>query len=92
MDNALLRVRFVDGSEKLLPINNPKNYWPIWGDFDIQADAFCLPAVPPQRVLIGPNTWANLLDMTVPYKPIASVEFECLVNEIVIGLLGITMY
>lgn len=92
MDNALLRVRFVDGSEKLLPINNPKNYWPIWGDFDIQADAFCLPAVPPQRVLIGRNTWANLLDMTVPYKPIASVEFECLVNEIVIGLLGITMY
>lgn len=91
MDNAVLRVRFADGTEQLLFVNNPRNYWPIWGDFDVQADAFCLPDVPPQRVLIGNNTWANLLDMEVPNKPITSVEFECLVNEIVVGLLGITM-
>lgn len=92
MDVARLIVHCKDGSAFELPLHSPDNFWPIWGDFDTAADAFCLPENPPQRVLIGENTWANLLDMEIPEKTITSIEFECLANETVVGLLGMTAF
>jgi hypothetical protein len=92
MDVARLVVTFADRSKHELALHSPDNFWPIWDDFDTAADAFCLPENPPQRVLIGAGTWANLLDMKVPRKPIRGIEFECLANETIVGLLGISFW
>ena len=90
MDVALIRVRCTDGSVLNLPLHSPRNLWPIWDDYDRDADAFCLPAVPPQRVLIGEKTWANLLDLDLAGRTACEVTFACLANETLVGLLGIT--
>lgn len=92
MDVGLILIRCSDGSTFRLPLHSPNNFWPIWDDFDKDADAFSLPETPPQRVLIGENTWANLLDIEIGGKLITNVDFQCLANETIIGLMGITAY
>jgi len=92
MDIARLVVTCSDGSVQTLGLHNPNNFWAIWGDPDLDADSFCLPETPPQRVLIGEGTWANLLDMELGNRIVTRVDFECLANETVVGLLGITAH
>ena len=92
LEAARLVVTCSDGTVHTLGLHNPNNFWGITGDPDKDADAFCLPETPPQRVLIGKNTWANLLDMELRNKTVTRVDFECLANETVVGLLGITAH
>ena len=93
MDNARVTIMFHGGARTQLGIHNPRNYWPIQDDYDVDADSFCIPKPYPQRVLIGEcNTKANLLDMELDGRAIEKIVFECLANEIVVGLLGVTVH
>ena len=94
--NAVLRFRYTDGSADALELTPPYNYWALsgWGsaDYDYATTAFCLPATPPPTVQLGVNNRAM-----VYYAPvragatIAAVELEALSQEVVVGLLAVSV-
>jgi hypothetical protein len=94
--NAELRMTYADGVVEKLEITPPFNFWtlcPFAGnDYDYKRDAFALPKVAPATVQLGNNCRAVLLGWHLrPGVALRSVTLETLSEEVVIGLMGITV-
>jgi hypothetical protein len=94
--NAELRMSYADGVVEKIEIVPPFNFWtlcPFSGnDYDYTRDAFSLPKVPPITVQLGQNCRAILLGWHLrPGVPLKSVTLETLSEEVVVGLMGVTV-
>jgi hypothetical protein len=94
--NAQLVIRYADDSIEHIELIPPVNFWMLskWGtsDYDYKRDGFCLPAEPPAQVQLGDNCRAMVLNHKVRKDiEIKSVQLECLSQEVVIGLMGVTV-
>ncbi len=94
--NAELRMTYADGVVEKLEITPPFNFWtlcPFAGnDYDYKRDAFALPKVAPTTVQLGNNCRAVLLGWHLrPDVPLRSVTLETLSEEVVVGLMGVTV-
>jgi hypothetical protein len=94
--NAELRMNYADGVVEKLPIVPPFNFWtlcPFGGvDYDYARDAFALPKTPPTTVQLGKNCRAILLGWHLrPGVALRSVTLESQSEEVVIGLMGVTV-
>ena len=94
--NARLIIRYADNSVEQVELIPPMNFWALskWGisDYDYKRDKFCLPSEPPAQVQLGRNCRAIILNHKVRNNiEIKSVQLECLSQEVVIGLMGVTV-
>jgi len=94
--NAELRMKYADGVVEKLEIVPPFNFWtlcPIDGiDYDYARDGFALPKVPPTTVQLGKNCRGIVLCWHLrPGVALESVTLETLSQEVVMGLMGVTV-
>ena len=94
--NARLRLTYMDGVEddiELLPPFNFGTLCPLGGaDYNYERDAFCLPPTPPPTVNLGKNCRAVQLNLRMrPDVELKHVTLETLSQDVVIGLMGITI-
>jgi len=94
--NAELRMKYADGVVEKLEIVPPFNFWrlcPFGGvDYDYQRDGFALPKVPPTTVQLGKNCRGIVLGWHLrPGVALESVTLETLSEEVVVGLMGMTV-
>jgi hypothetical protein len=94
--NAELRMTYADGVVEKLEIVPPFNFWtlcPLDGiDYDYARDGFALPKVPPTTVQLGKNCRGIVLGWRLrPGVALESVTLETLSQEVVIGLMGVTV-
>ncbi len=94
--NAVIRFRYADGKEENLELNPPSNYWALcrFGqiDYNYKRDGFALPKTPPSQVQLGENCRAMVYGwMLRPGVELKSVMLETLSQEVVIGLMGVSV-
>jgi len=94
--NAELRMNYADGVTETLPIVPPFNFWtlcPMDGiDYDYARDGFALPKVPPVTAQLGKNCRAIVLGWRLrPGVALKSVTLETQSEQVVIGLMGVTV-
>jgi len=94
--NAEIRLNYADGQTDSLELIPPLNFWslcPIGGqDYTDIKDKFCLPGELPQRVQLGENCRAMLLNLKMRKGvELKSITLETLSQEVVVGLMGITI-
>lgn len=104
--NAVLRLRYADGTEDRLELIPPFNFWNLCPirhrsgapgqnlrpDYTDPTDAFAVPKPWPERVQLGENCRAILLNRRLrPGVALESVTLETLSPEVVIGLMGLTL-
>ncbi len=94
--NAVLRFRYADGVTEELELVPPMNFWSLapWGglDYSYETDAFALPRTPPPTVQLGTNCRAMVLSWRLrPRVTLASVTLETLSQDVVIGLMGVSV-
>jgi hypothetical protein len=94
--NAELRMEYEDAVVERLELTPPFNFWmlsPYNGvDYNYQRDGFCLPKTPPATVQLGNNCRAVALSWRLrPGVLLKSVTLETLSEEVVIGLMGLTI-
>jgi hypothetical protein len=104
--NAVIRLNYADGKTDSLELVPPVNYWnlstidshataPGQGsriDYTSEIDRFCMPAKLPETVQLGENCRAMLLNLKLrPGVELKSVSLETLSQEVVVGLMGITV-
>jgi hypothetical protein len=93
--NAVLRLRYADGVVEELELVPPQNYWMLsdkeWY-YRKDVDAFCLPKLDPPMVQLGTECRAMVLNRVMrPGVVLESVELETLSQEVVVGLMGLTI-
>ncbi|MFT3948262.1 MAG: DUF4450 domain-containing protein [Agriterribacter sp.] len=104
--NAVIRLNYADGQSDSLELVPPVNYWnlsPISAsatgteqhsrnDYTAEVDRFCLPAILPETVQLGENCRGMLLNLKLRKEvELKSVTLETLSQEVVVGLMGITL-
>ena len=95
--NAVLRFEYADGVKEELELVNPMNFWSLCAfghskDYDYKSDAFSLPKVPPSQVQLGSNCRAMVYGWKLrPGVELKSVTLESLSQEVVIGLMGVSI-
>ncbi len=104
--NAVIRLNYADGQTDSLELVPPVNYWnlsPIEAhaagpgqasasDYNSMANRFCMPAKLPETVNLGENCRAMLLNLKMrPGVELKSITLETLSQEVVVGLMGITV-
>jgi hypothetical protein len=104
--NAVLRLRYADGVEQRLELVPPFNFWNLSAirhqsgapgqnirpDYTDPIDAFAVPKPWPERVQLGENCRAILLNRRLrPGVVLESVTLETLSPEVVVGLMGLTL-
>jgi len=94
--NAEIRLNYADGVVDRIELIPPLNYWAVChyagADYNYDRDRFCLPAVPPETLALGSNCRAVVLSRRLrPGVELTSVEMEALSQEVVIGLMGVTI-
>ncbi len=104
--NAVLKLKYTDGAEERLELIPPVNYWNlshIYADatepgqatrayYLAEVDRFCLPKELPQTVVLGNECRAMVLNHRLrENKTLAAVELETLSNEVVVGLMGLSI-
>lgn len=95
--NARLRMQYADGVVDDLDLVPPMNFWSLCPlnnifDYDYKRDAFALPPKPPATVQLGGNCRAMLLNLKLrPDAELKQVTLETLSQEVVIGLMGVTI-
>jgi hypothetical protein len=94
--NAELRMNYADGVVERLAIVPPFNFWtlcPYGGvDYDYNRDGFALPKIPPTTAQLGRNCRAIVLGWHLrPGVRLKSVTLETESEEVVIGLMGLTV-
>ncbi len=87
---------YEDGVVEKLEVTPPFNFWtlcPFGGnDYDYARDAFSLPKTPPTTLQLGRNCRAVVLGWHLrPGVALKSVTLETLSQEVVIGLMGMTV-
>jgi hypothetical protein len=94
--NATVRLEYADGVEETIDLVPPLNFWALspFGDTDYKPsrDGFALPATPPETFQLGKNCRAIVLNRRLrPDVALKKVTFEAMSQEVVIGLLGLTI-
>ena len=104
--NAVIRLNYADGQTDSLELVPPVNYWNLStidshatapgqgsrNDYTSETDRFCMPAKFPETVRLGENCRAMLLNLKLrPGVELKSVSLETLSQEVVVGLMGITV-
>ncbi len=93
--NGVFHIRYQDGTEESLELIHPFNYWTLSDHkhtYLIERDRFALPDPLPTRIQLGTNCRAMLLNRSLkPGIPVESVRLEALSQEVVIGLMGLTV-
>ena len=94
--NAELRMKYADGVVEKLELVPPLNFWSLCpfgrADYDYQRDGFALSKTPPQTVQLGNNCRAILLNQRLRTGvALESVTLETFSQEVIIGLMGITL-
>jgi hypothetical protein len=91
LDNGEILVAYADGGARRLPLHNPSTWWPIEADYQVAIDGFCIPGPHPPRIDLGHGK-ATLLDLPLDEnRPLRSATVRCLANEVVVGLMAITL-
>jgi hypothetical protein len=105
IDNAEVIFSYWDGTSERLMLRNPTNWWPIEKDYFTDDFAFQVPGPRPPRVELATgrvytpefNTRpaggaATVLDVPLdPAKQLFSLTIRPLSNEVIVGLLGLTL-
>ena len=96
IENAVLRFQYADGVEETLDLCPPTNFWSLckFGtlDYDYKRDAFSLPKNPPMQVQLGQNCRAMVYGWKLRLGAVLkSVKLEALSQEVVIGLMGVSV-
>jgi hypothetical protein len=107
MENAEVVVAYADGSSERLPLTNPENWWPIEQDYMIDDYQFQRPGPLPPRVDLKTGATrfpeigkgrtirggsATVLDMRLsPTKELKTLTVRTIANEVVVGLMSITL-
>lgn len=106
IENGIIRLHYANGTEDSLALIPPENYWSLSpisanatapgqdsrNDYTAATDRFCLPEKLPETVQLGENCRAMLLNLKLHQDSIlAHITFETLSQEVVIGLMGITI-
>ncbi|WP_183559649.1 DUF4450 domain-containing protein [Mucilaginibacter sp. SP1R1] len=112
--NAVVTISYNDGTNAILNIKNPENWWPIEQDDDYDGFAFKTGAPKPLRVYfktgeittdyqqyITIKGYTNkgidggagtVLDLPLDgKKQLKSIQLKTLANDVVIGLMGVTL-
>jgi hypothetical protein len=94
--NAVLRFRYADGKEETLELVPPLNFWSLcpFGrvDYDYKRDGFALGKEPPPQVKLGENCRAMVYGQKLrPGVALKDVTLETLSEEVVIGLMAVSM-
>jgi hypothetical protein len=93
--NAVITFRYADGGEEHLDLVPPFNFWsmvPFGADYDMKKDAFALPKNPPPQVQLGDNCRAMVYGWKLrPGVALKEVALETLSQEVVIGLMGMSV-
>ncbi len=94
--NAMLRFHYADGVEETLGLVPPENFWSLcrFGrmDYDYRRDGFSLPNTPPPLVQLGENCRAMVYGWKLrPGVALRDVTLETLSQEVVIGLMGVSV-
>lgn len=104
--NAVIRLTWADGKTDSLELIPPINYWNLCpidshatapgqgsrADYHSETDQFCLPAQLPEIVQLGRNCRAMLLNLKMRKGlELKSVTLETLSQEVVVGLMGISV-
>ncbi|MBE0653567.1 MAG: DUF4450 domain-containing protein [Bacteroidales bacterium] len=104
--NAVIRLNYADGKTDSLELIPPVNYWnlsPIIthapepgqnsrNDYLSEVDTFCLPGKLPEFVQLGKNCRAMVLNIKMrDDAELKSITLETLSQEVVVGLMGITL-
>jgi len=91
LDNGEILVTYADGATERLPLHNPTTWWPIEADYQVAIDGFCIPGPHPPRIDLGSGR-ATILDLPLrPDRPLRSLTVRCLANEVVVGLMSVTL-
>lgn len=105
IDNGEVIVEYADGSQSRLALHNPTTWWPIEQDYFIDDYQFQRPGPTPPRVDLKtglvrlkptgravPGGAATVLDLPLdPAKPLARLTLRTLSNDVVIGLMSLTL-
>ncbi|MFG6431843.1 DUF4450 domain-containing protein [Roseateles sp. LYH14W] len=105
IDNGEVIVHYADGSQARLALHNPTTWWPIEQDYFIDDFQFQRPGPTPPRVDLKtglvrlqptgravPGGAATVVDLPLdPHKPLASLTLRTLSNDVVIGLMSLTL-
>ena len=106
ISNAVIYLNYADGKKDSLELIPPVNYWnlstidshataPGQGsrtDYTSEIDRFCMPAKFPEIVRLGENCRAMLLNLKLRKDvELKSVTLETLSQEVVVGMMGITI-
>ena len=95
--NAQVRLKYTSGAVDKLDIIPPYNFWSLCGlpdgkDYDVKRDAFVLDGKLPNSVQLGANCRAILLNRRLrPNTTLESVTLETLSQDVVIGIMGVTV-
>ncbi len=104
--NAVIRLQYADGRRDSLELIPPVNYWNLSiigvsnsdtsqytrNDYTAETDKFCLPKKLPETVQLGENCRAMLLNLKLRKGvELESVTLETLSQEVVVGLMGVTI-
>jgi len=104
--NAVITINYEDGQTDSLELIPPDNYWnlcPITPHptsagqdsrtyYTSSIDRFCMPEQYPETVKLGQNCTAMLLNLKMrKNKELKSVTLETLSQEVVVGLMGVTV-
>ena len=98
--NARLEVFYRDGGSESLDLIPPKNFWSVCGyretdgrgDYRQLNHRWPMGEQPPEIVKLGRNCDTCLVNLRVdPMRALTSIKLTCLANEVVIGILGVTL-
>lgn len=104
--NAVIHLNYADGITDSLELIPPVNYWNLSTidshatapgqdsrtDYTSKVDQFCMPDIFPEIVNLGENCRAMLLNLKMRKNvELKSVTLETLSQEVVVGLMGITI-
>jgi len=105
IDNGEAVVTYADGGQVRLALRNPDNWWPIEQDYFVDDYQFPLCAPRPLRVHLKSaqvsrtgtpgridGGAASVLALALdPARPLKSLTLRALANDVVIGLMGLTL-
>jgi hypothetical protein len=94
--NAVIRFHYADGGTETLDLVPPMNFWSLCAfgrvDYDYSRDGFALPKEPPPQVQLGANCRAIVTGWRLrPDTTLRSVTLETLSQDVVIGLMGVSL-
>jgi hypothetical protein len=94
--NAVLRFEYVDGKVETLELVNPMNFWCLspflQGDYNYGVEKFSLPKEPPAMAQLGSHCRAMVYGWKLrPDVELKQVTLETLSQEVVIGLMGLSV-